>query len=317
MFGSLKKVGVLGINNRIGRFILRYNQRKYYPIVDDKAKTDQMLKETDIKMPENYLVIENIGELKNFSQALRDIKQFVIKPAMGSQGNGIVVIVDTIKENNQTYYIRSSGKKMTQNEVDYHISSILSGLYSLSGMPDKAIIQEKISSSEVFTPYSYGGIPDVRVIVFMGYPVMAMVRLPTKSSQGRANLHQGAVGCGLNIKTGQVVHAICLDRPIAKHPETGSEFIKLKISMWQEILNLASKVYEVSKLGYMGVDIVLDPKSGPILLEMNARPGLSIQLANQAGLVHRLDYISNVAPVNLGPEDRVNFLLNHFPFTDN
>jgi predicted ATP-grasp superfamily ATP-dependent carboligase len=44
-------------------------------------------------------------------------------------------------------------------------------------------------------------------------------------------------------------------------------------------------------LGYLGVDIVLDPRRGPLLLEANARPGLAIQHANAAGLVPRLQEI--------------------------
>jgi hypothetical protein len=37
-------------------------------------------------------------------------------------------------------------------------------------------------------------------------------------------------------------------------------------------------------LRYIGVDIVIDAEQGPIILEANARPGLSIQLANRRGL---------------------------------
>ena len=41
-------------------------------------------------------------------------------------------------------------------------------------------------------------------------------------------------------------------------------------------------------MGYLGVDIVIDATAGPLMLELNARPGLNIQIANQEGLVHRL-----------------------------
>jgi predicted ATP-grasp superfamily ATP-dependent carboligase len=45
-------------------------------------------------------------------------------------------------------------------------------------------------------------------------------------------------------------------------------------------------------LGYVGVDIVLDV-SGPMVLEVNKRPGLEIQNTNLAGLLQRLKYIED------------------------
>jgi hypothetical protein len=44
-------------------------------------------------------------------------------------------------------------------------------------------------------------------------------------------------------------------------------------------------------LGYIGCDLVLDRKLGPLILELNARPGLAIQIANGAGLSLRLQAI--------------------------
>jgi len=48
-------------------------------------------------------------------------------------------------------------------------------------------------------------------------------------------------------------------------------------------------------MGYLGVDIVLDAQAGPLMLELNARPGLNIQIANQEGLLHRLRLIEQHA----------------------
>jgi D-alanine-D-alanine ligase-like ATP-grasp enzyme len=48
-------------------------------------------------------------------------------------------------------------------------------------------------------------------------------------------------------------------------------------------------------LGYIGADIVLDRLRGPVLLELNARPGLAIQVANQCGLLHRLEVAQEIS----------------------
>ena len=50
------------------------------------------------------------------------------------------------------------------------------------------------------------------------------------------------------------------------------------------MLEMAAKAYDVTGLGYLGADIVLDKTKGPLLLELNARPGLAIQVANRIGI---------------------------------
>jgi alpha-L-glutamate ligase-like protein len=316
IFNELKKLGILGINNRVGRYILRHNRRSQYPLVDNKVLTAQRAMAWGIPMPENYLVVENYGSLKNLHLKLQHYFSFVIKPANGSQGNGIIVIKEIIKEEKngeiRLLFRRSNDKLMEIDEVKHHISGILSGLYSLSGQSDVAIIQEKIDKHPIFNDYSYGGIPDIRVIVFEGFPVMSMVRLPTKSSDGRANLHQGAIGAGLNLLDGSTNNAVIRNQVVAIHPDTGHKLSGLKLPFWREILDLAAHCYDMVELGYLGVDIVLTPDKGPILLELNARPGLGIQIANLAGLVPRLQKIQTQAPRQLMARERVEFSMRNF-----
>ncbi len=45
----------------------------------------------------------------------------------------------------------------------------------------------------------------------------------------------------------------------------------------------------------LGADIVIDRNRGPMLLELNARPGLAIQVANQCGLRERLAIAEEIA----------------------
>ncbi len=316
IFSELHELGILGINNRVGRYILRYNNRKFYPLVDNKVLTAERALAWGIAMPDNYLVIENYGSLKNLHFKLAQYDSFVIKPANGSQGNGIIVIKEIIKEevNGEPHLMfrRSNDKIMNIEELKHHISGILSGLYSLAGQSDIAIIQSKIDKHPIFDDYSFGGIPDIRVIVFEGFPVMSMVRLPTKSSDGRANLHQGAIGAGLDMKNGWVNNAVIRNQVVDVHPDTGHKIKGLKLPFWPEILELASQCFDMVGLGYIGVDIVLTPDRGPIILELNARPGLAIQIANLSGLVPRLEKIRNEAPRNLMAKDRAAFSMKNF-----
>lgn len=312
IFRELHDLGILGINNRVGRYILRHNNRKNYPLVDNKVLTAQRAEAWGIAMPENYLVVENYGFLKKLDTKLQQYSSFVIKPAKGSQGNGIIVIKEIVREGEKVFYRRSNDKLMDIEEVKHHISGILSGLYSLSGQSDAAIIQAKIDKHPIFDQYSYGGIPDIRVIVFEGFPVMSMVRLPTKSSDGRANLHQGAIGAGLDMKNGWATNAVIKNQVVDVHPDTGHHLSGLKLPFWKEILELAARCYDMVELGYLGADIVLTPDQGPILLELNARPGLAIQIANLDGLVPRLEKIRNDAPRNLLAKERAEFAIANF-----
>jgi D-alanine-D-alanine ligase-like ATP-grasp enzyme len=68
----------------------------------------------------------------------------------------------------------------------------------------------------------------------------------------------------------------------------------------------------MTKLGYLGVDIVLDRDKGPLLLELNARPGLSIQIANGAGLVPRLEVIEAHYQTLATAHERVAFARERF-----
>jgi alpha-L-glutamate ligase-like protein len=312
IFRDLHDMGILGINNRVGRYILRHNNRKDYPVVDNKVLTAQRAEAWGIAMPQNYLVVENYGFLKKLDVKLSQYSSFVVKPAKGSQGNGIIVITEVIRDGDRVLYRRSNDKLMEIDEIKHHISGILSGLYSLSGQSDSAIIQAKIDKHPIFNDYSYGGIPDIRVIVFEGFPVMSMVRLPTKSSDGRANLHQGAIGAGLSMKNGWTTNAVIKNQVIDAHPDTGHHLSGLRLPFWPEILELAARCYDMVELGYLGADIVLTPDQGPIILELNARPGLAIQIANLAGLVPRLEKIRNDAPKGLLAKERAEYAIKNF-----
>lgn len=303
---SLHKAGVLGMNCRNYKFIGKYNNRRLYPLVDDKVQTKTLAAKYGITTPGLIGVIEHQYQVKDLLHIIGTAKDFVIKPAHGSGGKGVLVI----KSFSPDCFVKASGDTLTFNEVYQHISNVLSGLYSLGGQYDVAVIEELVHFSNIFKDYSYQGIPDVRVIVYKGYPAMAMMRLATKASGGRANLHQGAVGVGLDISGGYALKAVMNNLPLTNHPDTGAELNRIQVPHWREHLIIGAKAYEMTGLGYLGADIVLDADKGPMMLELNARPGLAIQIANGKGIEGVLKRIEHYYPKDLSPEERVDFVLN-------
>ncbi len=305
---KLSAAGVLGINRRNADYTLRYNPRRCYPLVDDKLRTKQLAQAAGIAVPRLYAVIEIEHDIKHVHRLLEPYADFVVKPAGGSGGDGIVVIAGRMKQN----YVKAGGAIMRPDELQYHLASILSGIYSLGGHPDKAIIEYRVKTDPVFGAISYQGAPDIRIVVFLGVPVMAMVRLPTRMSDGRANLHQGAIGAGIDIASGTTLSAVWRNAVVEEHPDTGNAVTGVRIPRWGRLLRLAAQIYELAGLGYVGIDFVLDRKLGPMILELNARPGLSIQIANRAGLLPRLRLVEENIRRLTGTEERVAFAKRYF-----
>ncbi len=295
---QLKKQGVLGMNQRNLACIGRLNERRLFPLVDDKLQTKLLAEDYQLATPRLLSVLRNQVDVKHFQRFLPKNQGFAIKPAKGSGGKGILVIV----ESRDQAYKKASGQWLEAQDIERHLSNLISGLYSLGGNPDVAIIETLIESAPEFADFTFEGVPDIRIIIYRGYPVMAMMRLSTHASDGKANLHQGAIGVGIDLMTGQARQAVQKDRLIEYHPDTQKRLQDLVVNDWQKMLELASRCYDMTRLGYLGADLVLDAKQGALLLELNARPGLAIQLANGQGLTPRLTAIDAWCEQIKGPE---------------
>lgn len=286
----LKRSGIMGMNQRNISYIGRYNPRHLFPLVDNKLKTKQIAQKAGASVPELIGVISAQHDVKNIHAMVRNWPGFVIKPAQGSGGKGILVITS----HKDGSYRKPSGSEVDEKEVERHITNTLAGLFSLGGKNDVAVIENLIQFDDVFKGFSFEGVPDIRVIVFKGYPVMAMMRLSTSNSDGKANLHQGAVGVGIDISNGKALHAVQFNQPIHHHPDTGRALNELLVPHWTKLLTLAASAWEMTGLGYIGTDMVLDKEKGPMVLELNARPGLSIQIANGCGILPRLKHVESI-----------------------
>lgn len=298
---QLREAGIVGMNARNGHYIARYNERRLYPLVDDKLQTKRLAVEAGISVPELYGTLYTEHDVRALESLLAPHPNFVIKPAHGAGGEGIVVVRGRQGQD----YLRASGAPITLGALSHHVSNILSGMFSLGGLPDQAMIEYCVDFDPVFAPITHHGVPDIRTLVFRGVPVCAMVRLPTRESDGKANLHQGAVGAGIDLVSGRTVGGVCGNRKVTQHPDTGAGLIGLEIPGWPVLLDLATRCFDLARLGYLGVDVVLDRNHGPLVLELNARPGLSIQLANDRGLLPRLQAVEAIKEIPENAAERV------------
>jgi len=310
----LRRIGLIGIGQRNADYVLMHNPREFYPRVDDKLITKKLAIAAGLPVPELYAVVREEHEIAELHEKIKTRDSFVVKPAHGSGGDGILVIHGRRGDK----YRRANGALMPRDEFEHHLSNGLSGLFSLGGQPDHLLVEYCVQFDPVFERVSYKGVPDVRIIVFMGYPVMAMIRLPTRLSDGKANLHQGAIGVGIDLPTGTTKRGVWGSEIIRDHPDTENTIVGLVIPRWDDLLHMAARCHELSGLGYIGVDFVLDRDHGPMILELNARPGLSIQMANANGLQPRLakvDALAAAGALSKDPAERVAFAKANFPTT--
>jgi len=284
-----KSRAILGMNARNLSYIGPNNTKKAIDLANDKLRSKEVLRAAGIPVPEVYGIIRNRQELENFKWESLP-KSFVLKPNRGMGGDGIKIIYG--KKNDK--WILSEGRTVGVEDFRSHIFNIFDGFYSLFGGEDIAFFEERIKINNSLKPYSFRGIPDIRVIVYNNVPVMAMLRLSTKESGGKANLHQGGIGVGIDIATGITTQAIQHDQITERTPDAKLKLSGIRVPYWKTILEIAIQCQKTSSLGYVGVDIAIDKEKGPVVLEINAHAGLSIQIANLAPLKYRLQKVQGL-----------------------
>jgi alpha-L-glutamate ligase-like protein len=291
----MKISSILGLNARSSLFTGKYNSRIAKKIADSKIATDRVLRNAHVAHPKIYAKFKTPSDCLEFRwEELPE--SFALKPSRGMGGEGIIVVKKKLenKKSDQIVWLTTQKTKVTIEDLKLHTLDILEGAYSMGNVPDTAFIQEYVGRHSKFRKLAYRGTPDIRIIVFNKIPVMAMLRLPTKESGGRANLHQGAIGVGIDIATGITTKAIWHGSEVLNKPGSNRKLRGIKIPFWNTILITAVEGQIASGLGYAGVDIVLHPEKGPMIIELNAQPGLQIQLANMEGLKKRLERVDEM-----------------------
>lgn len=289
MFPFVSNRGILGLNARNLLYIKPFNPRKAVALADDKLKTKAFLAARDVPVAKIYGRIEDHHQLRTFDFAQLP-EQCVLKPNYGFGGEGIVILKG---RNKQGQFLEQGKRPITDKQMREHIEDILDGKFSVNGRNDTAFFEKILVADPSFAPFRPAGLPDIRIVVFNLVPVMAMIRIPTVESGGKANVHLGGIGIGIDIAKGVTTHATQYNRIVHELPHGGSP-AGIQIPRWEEMLLIASRIQYVTNIGYLAVDLTIDAEQGPVLLEVNARAGLMVQVANLAPLRSRLERVSGL-----------------------
>ncbi|MBI3801758.1 MAG: alpha-L-glutamate ligase-like protein [Deltaproteobacteria bacterium] len=303
MFRSFRTLSreILGLNRRNQDLLARYNPRALFQVVDHKLKAKEALTALGLPVAETLGVYRFHRDITRFIAETRNWQEFVIKPAQGAGGEGVVIVTGR----QEAAFVTSGGRCLQARDLESHLSDILGGVFSLNHRYDEAFVERHLRAHPALARLSFQGLPDIRVIVFRGVPLMAMLRLATVASKGRANLHVGGIGVGINLTSGMTTYAVAGKRWLTLHPDTEIPLAGLRIPHWEEILAIAARCADAVPLGYLGIDLTLDAASGPCVLELNARPGLSVQLANRRGLRPLIAAIEHCTPQQFSVSERV------------
>lgn len=280
---------VVGINRRNLQLVYPNNPRRHYPFADDKLLAKARFAEAGVPTPETLAVCDGLYAVNGVVDGLRGRGGFVVKPATGSGGAGILVVGDW--DGAAGAWRRAGGRTLTPAALRRHLADLVFGVHS-GLLEDRAFVEARVVPHALFAGLWADGLCDVRVITLRGEPAMAMIRVPTAMSGGRANLHRGGLGIALDLASGRTTRALHRGRPVARHPESGAALLGLEVPGWPALLEVAARAARAVPLGYLGVDVVVDHARGPLILEINARPGLEIQNVHGAGLwpeVERLE----------------------------
>lgn len=270
---------VLGMNRRNRDLIDQFNPPGLRKLADDKVLGKELLAKHGLPIVKTYAVIDTMRAVAKIKHTVGQLQHFVIKPAHGRAGLGIAVLGPKA----QRGWYGPAGELWTERDIRRRLGDIVVGDYA-NRISDRALIEERIFAGPVLGELPVIGLPDIRIITLEGNPVMAMLRLPTRKSTGKANLHLGAVGLGIDLETGRTTTAIWRHRPVECHPESGQPLCGLQVAAWDRVLETACGAARAFPLRYLGIDIAITSELEPVILEANVRPGLEIQNANRCGL---------------------------------
>lgn len=282
---------LIGINRRNVTLVYQHNPRKHYPEADDKLLCKELMQREGVPLARTLAVCDGLFQIPETLETLAGLEQFVVKPANAGGGEGILVVGERLREG---VWRRAGGDELTLAEIRYRLAEIVFGAFS-GDLEDRAFIEERVWPHPVFQGFWGDGLCDIRVITLHHQPIFCMVRVPTRESGGRANLHQGGIGLAIDLESGKTNRAYYRGESITTHPESGAPLVDVQLPSWHQVLETARRAARSVKLGYLGVDVVVDAVRGCMVLEVNARPGLEIQNVHGKGLGEALRQCGGLA----------------------
>jgi len=271
---------VLSINERNVSLVNALNTPELLELAADKVQSKAVLRERGVPVADDLAVCRTHTQLGEVLETANELDAFALKPNRGSQGNGILIVTGRDAED----FVTPSGRRLTSGDISHHICEILAGSFSQDGSEDVAFIEPLLQQHERLDEIAALGLSDIRVILHEQEIVSAMLRMPTRLSNGKANLHQGALGLAIDLASGRIAHASLKGKSVDIHPDTHCPLIGFQLPHWAETLMTARNASHAIPLGYIGVDICIDQTRGPLVLEVNGRPGIEIQNVQKRGL---------------------------------
>lgn len=235
---------------------------KYFLLLCNKEKTN---KRFSAYMRRPWCVNTKISYW-NFRRKFAKCQRLIYKPVRGCKGNGVQAFDITPK---------------TARAVFKQLSALPEG-----------VVEQYVKQHPAMSSLSPSSVNTIRVVTISSntHPVtadgkmldIAYAALRIGGSNALVdNFHSGGMAAGVDLETGELVtNAADMDGNVYEvHPATGTKIKGFRIPYFAEALEMVKKACEDSGVtGFLGWDIAI-AEDGPMLIEINLRPGVVLLTA--------------------------------------
>ena len=249
--GAKDRANILTIskNNTIFKMLNDLDYIKYF---EDKAifneKFDKYLKREWLYFGEN--------DFEKFAEFISDKDKIIAKPLDECCGRGIDI-----------YHMKDHEPK---------------ALFDLLIANKAYLIEEVVEQHETMNSMSPSSVNTIRIITIRnGEKVTLVAGCVRVSRSGNVvdNFNAGGLSGILDINTGKIV-TDGYDKfraTFKNHPDTGTQFMGFEIPMWDDVVDLVTEAAKVvPEVRYIGWDVAISKKYGPLLIEGNSYPGQDV-----------------------------------------
>jgi len=223
----------------------------------DKGRTNNYFSEY---LGRPWCVNNNVS-FEEFKEIFSDIERIIYKPVDGNRGKGI-----------KAFYISDDSIKDVYEE--------------LTGYPE-GVVEAFVIQHPELSRLSPDSINTIRIVSLSSNKksvadngdnldiAYAALRIGRNNSVVD-NFHSGGMVAAIDMETGKLVTdaADMKGNVFAKHPDTGTQIKGFEIPYFNEAIDMVKEAIRKNKIeGYLGWDVAIS-ETGPVLIEVNARPGV-------------------------------------------